>query len=217
MTGLAWRVTLLSLAALGSLAANPLFIDDAARKAAIVAEDVKIVAGEKSSEVTGVYRFRLLPDEWRDVPDDHVTIALPVLVPLKGDAESEVRPVLKTAGRVFQPEGEDVGRGDAPEIRPPRGSSLRMFYFNVPMRYVRSNFDVEIHYTQPHLGGEVVSYLPVKPPVKSEATARITIVSVPGWNLIPPKGPQLEKISPREIVVRPEDKKLIAVRVRKDR
>lgn len=190
-------VTLLVLSAVPQLAlANPTVTDTKQRPSTMLWERVTVHVSTKVSQVDGVYRFRLGRDDHPSEPRDHVTVWLPVLMPGGDYQQYEKRygtPVVKLAGRQFPVHTwRDISRDDQPEYHflPPkrfREMSFGSYYCDIPLRLLRSEYELEISYRQPHAVGDVVGYIPFRPP-GNHGTSRIIfqadrglLVRKPAW------------------------------------
>jgi hypothetical protein len=169
--------------------ANPTVTDSKQRPSTMLWEKVTVHVGTKVSKVDATYRFRLGHDEHPPVPRDHVTVWLPVLMP-DGDEKSYEKqfgsPVVRLAGKKFPVEAwHDISRDDRPvyDFRPPRSfrdMEIASYYCDIPLRSLKPEFELEISYDQPHAAGDIVGYVPFRPP-GNHGTSRIVFQAETGF------------------------------------
>lgn len=197
--------------------ANPMVFDSERRPTRMLSERVSVAVGPGSSFVVGDFRFQKQPPVSLD--EKHVTIFVPVLIPkslrLEEYRSSHGLPRVEVGRWSFAaaPWNDILLDGTPPEVPLPRGWHMQFFVCNVPLRYLEEEtFQVRISYVQPHLGGDVSGYVPLRPP-EDASRSGITFKAGPGFRLrrvalFPCLAPKR-----RMLHFTPRDRKLIRVQV----
>jgi hypothetical protein len=203
---------------IGFAGANPIAIDSTRRSISLIAETVEIAVQPTHSIVSGTYSFRQGKDEYAFPGEkaDHITIEIPVMIrgkPSFDSLKSATAATVSIGKRVFRP----TGSSSASALRGlPRGYTMCLVEFEVPLRAVAREFTAVIRYTQPHLPGGIAPYYPVRPPesIAAKSLVRYTAAAPASLALLS-KRVKVVETSPTRIAVQPEDGKLILVRVNK--
>ncbi|WP_265595652.1 hypothetical protein [Verrucomicrobium sp. BvORR106] len=174
-------LTLLALCLLTVQAtANPMVYDDGKLSSTMIHEDVTISVGAGKSQVKGIYRFKLDATSTGEKisKDTLVKILVPVFEPPKQIASSKVEPFITVGARIYRAKkwyGLAI---------PPPDWYLQTYVCEVPLRFLGNEFEATLSYVQPHFDGDIVRYLPLRPPLDSQA-CRIVFIADEGRALRP--------------------------------
>jgi hypothetical protein len=186
-------VTLLVLLVIPCLAlANPIVTDEGQRPSEMLWEKVTVHVGRMVSKVEGTYRFRLKNEAHPDRPYTHVTVWLPIILPETGETvfrADEIAyekkygsPDVSLGGRKFAISSwHDISRSDQPEfnVSVPKNWYIASYYCDVPIKWLKPEYELQISYSQPHFAGDIVGYIPFRPPGNG-GTSRIYFEAATG-------------------------------------
>jgi len=172
--------------------ANPIVIDEGQRPSAMLWETVTVHVGRMVSKVDGTYRFRLKNEAHPDGPYTHVTVWLPIILPETGGTAFRAdeiayekkygSPVVSLGGRKFPISSwHDISRTDQPEfnVSVPKKWYIASYYCDVPTKWLKPEYELQISYSQPHFAGDIVGYIPFRPP-GNRGTSRICFRAATG-------------------------------------
>ena len=203
------------LAVIPEMLANPIAVDSSQRAIIITQEDVSIVVSSASSQVHGVYHFKLAKSDWPDVAGMHITIDVPIFLPRNvslAAAAAFTRPVIRISNRKFTSKKTSYYADGRSAIRGiPRDWNAVLFSFEIPLRDVSDEFVADIRYTQPHFHTNISAYFPIHPP-KAVISSKISFV--PDTQLLlrlRSKHHNLFASTPESVIIRPVHGELIRV------
>jgi len=211
--------------------ANPIVYDQGQQPSKMLWKKVTVHVGRMVSNVEGTYRFQLKKEDHPESPYTHVTVWLPILLPETHGAAFNAdeiayekkygSPVVRLGGRTFPiTSWHDISRTDEPDfnVSLPKNWYVASYYCDVPIKWLKDEYELQISYSQPHFAGDVVGYVPFRPPGNG-GTSRICFQAT--------KGSQVRKASwlgqlfraRDSLEVRPVHRQMIRVQsipVRKD-
>ncbi len=196
--------------------ANPIAVDPERRPTTMLAEDVIITVNRDASSVSGRYVFQQEKDVWPEVPDSHVSIYVPVLLPKGGASAYEHRygtPTVTIGGRTFPTKaGEDSYADILPTpVRFPKGWGFTVYEANIPLSVVAQKFEACVRYVQPNFPGHIAGYMPIHPPDPA-GKSQIVFVPANGHALRPTGLFAIFRRPAEQIAFSPQDQKLVTVR-----
>ena len=216
--GLITRLLFTITLATATVSANPVVIDSKRQPTTMTREKVVVSVGAGRSIVTGVYSFKLIPGASARRTDDHITIFVPVLLPnTNGSAQAFAArcglPSVRIRGRKFSgKEWNDIRLDGSPaEVNVPRGWYMALYVYNIPRQYVGQAFDAEISYIQPHFPGDIVGYVPLRPP-RDRDSSLVHFAAQPDRRLRDLSGTQLFSLPTESLRIIPKDRVLIRVK-----
>lgn len=186
--------------------ANPMVYDDGKLSSTMIHEEVAISVGAGKSQVKGICRFKLdtTSTEEKISKDTLVKILVPVFEPPREGAQSAAEPFITVGARNYR-----AKKWNGLAVSPP-GWYLETYVCEVPLRYLGNEFEATLSYVQPHFEGDIVRYLPLRPPLDSNA-GRIVFIADEGRALRPKsRWSWLIKAKTR-LQVTPKDRVLIQV------
>lgn len=199
--------------------AYPSTVDSTRRPVPLIADTVEILIGKDISQVNALYKFRQENNSRQEKRVAHVRIFIPFLLPENAEADYVRQhgfPIVSIDGVPFErrmwndfPREVDLTANVAGL---PRGWSLIVYQYDLPVRALKKEFTVSVSYAQVNFPGSVVAYVPIHPPKEKDA-ALVTFHAPEGVALKAYKRRFFFQKSFPKLEFIPRDRKLIRVQI----